>query len=107
MYETTIGQLLFLRWAFHDGVVNYARKHAKEIEAHMINYNYAKMIEKENDKKRGVRHKRSEFVKAKRRKMTLVSYDIVEECQGEEGSDSSDESDNVDDECVENYTLSS
>lgn len=84
VYETTIGQLLFLQWAFRDGVVQYARNHAKEIETHMINYNYAKLVEKETDKKNGVRHKRSEFVKSKRRKMTMVKYEIVENCSDNE-----------------------
>lgn len=87
VYETTIGQLLFLRWAFQDGVVHYARNHAKKIETHMINYNYAKLVEKETDKRNGVRHKRSEFVKSKRRKMTIVKYDFIEKCSDSEEDD--------------------
>ena len=94
VYETTIGQLLFLQWAFQDGVVDYARKHAKAIEAHMNVYNAAKTIEKEEDRKKGVRHRRSEFVKTTRRKIGFMCVDLIEHDSEFEDSESEDEIEN-------------
>jgi len=87
VYETTIGQLLFLQWAFVDGVVDYARKHAKAIETHMNIYNEAKALEKEEDKRKGVRHRRSEFVKTKRRQMAFMRFDLLEHDSDFDSSD--------------------
>jgi hypothetical protein len=97
VYETTIGQLLFLQWAFADGVVDYARKHAKAIETHMNIYNAAKTEEKEEDKRRGVRHRRSEFVTTCRRQIGFMCVDLVEHDSefddGSSGEDSDHEGD--------------
>lgn len=90
IYETTIGQLLFLQWAFADGVVDFARKHAKAIESHMNVYNVAKTEEKEEDKRKGIRHRRSEFVKTRRRQIGFMCVDLVERDSEFEESDSED-----------------
>lgn len=90
VYETTIGQLLFLQWAFQDGVVEYTRKHSKKIDTHMFIHTEAKKKEKEEDAARGVRHRRSECVKKKRRTIGFLNFSLEE---GESDFGSDDESD--------------
>ncbi len=89
VYETTIGQLLFLQWAFQDGVVEYTRKHSKKIDTHMFIHTEAKKKEKEEDAARGVRHRRSECVKKKRRTIGFLNFSLEE---GESDFASDDES---------------
>lgn len=36
--ETTVGQLNFFRWALHNNVLEYIRRHLPEIEEHMSTY---------------------------------------------------------------------
>lgn len=95
VYETTIGQLLFLQWAFQDGVVEYTRKHAKKIDTHMFIHTEAKKKEKEEDAANGVRHRRSECVKKKRRTIGFLNFSL-EEGESDFGSDDESEVESMD-----------
>lgn len=92
-YETTIGQLLFLKWVAEEHVIHYARTNRKEIEEHMLLHTDAKREEREKEAALGIPHRRSEFIKVKRQGISMFSYDQVEE-------DSDEESEEEEDECM-------
>lgn len=71
-YGTTVAQLLFLRWAWLDGVVDFTKRHVKEIETHMFVHSVAKKKEKAANEAAGRKHRRSECVKRKRTSIAFL-----------------------------------
>jgi hypothetical protein len=61
-FNTTVGQLLYFRWAFENGIIEQASLHIDQIYAHMIEKIKEKDKIKEESRISGKHHKRSPFV---------------------------------------------
>lgn len=58
-YETTVGQLLFLKWAITYGILDYAKEHIDMINEDMVTTHKLKNMEKALAKQQGIKRKRS------------------------------------------------
>ena len=61
-FNTTVGQLLYFRWAFENGIIEQASLHIDQIYAHMVEKIKEKDKIKEESRVSGKHHKRSPFV---------------------------------------------
>ena len=79
---TTLGQTNFIYWAFKNGVLEYAHKHAVEIESDMNGFAAVHKSKLKELKREGITHKRTTLSKTNGIKChvykhsTLVTFDL-------------------------------
>lgn len=91
VYETTVGQLIFLMWAHEDGAIWYCENNYKEILQHMNDHIAAKTIEIEKDRQAGKKHKRTPFIKKGHKRSVVCKYEQKKMWHNESSSESEEE----------------
>lgn len=98
VYETTVGQLIFLMWAHEDGAVWYCENNYKDILQHMNGHIAAKTEEIERDREDGIKHKRTPFIKKGHKRSVVCKYEQKRMWHNNQNESSDDDSDVCDSE---------
>ena len=84
-HVTTVSQLLYFRWAFQNGIIEYATMYKQQIYNHMISKMQEKSKQKEEEAACGIRHKRTSFIPLKSSAVCFTDRVVIN--NGKDGND--------------------